>query len=468
MLQLSTLRHRGGFRLGYLVVMNDVTERKQEEERMLEHQRALATLRERDRLARELHDSLGQVLGFAKMQAQAARELLARGDAPQTDALLARLVSVAQDAHADVREFLLGARTDGAADLDFLPALEDYLHRFQATTGIATTLEASPSLVGRVLEPMAGTQLLRILQETLTNVRKHARARSVHVVPGRVRRPRRGDRPGRRRRFRHHAARDGRRGHLRPPLHARAGGRGGGHRPRRLRSGRWHARGDHRTARGEAVMRVLLADDHPLFLDGLKNLLAARGIDVVGVAHDGIEALEQVRALRPDVVLMDIHMPRLNGIAATRMIRAELSDTRIVLLTMSASDDELFEAISAGVSGYLLKTQDTGEVFRLLEEVARGEVALSPGLASRILNEFRRRAVAPPEVGETRPAESLSPRETQVLTLVAQGLTYKEAGAKLCLAERTIKYHMGEIVDRLHVAGRAQAIEYARRSGMVR
>lgn len=180
-LQLSTLRRRGGFRLGYLVVMNDVTERRQEEERMLEHQRALATLRERDRLARELHDSLGQVLGFAKMQAQAARELLGRNEVPQADAHLARLVSVAQDAHADVREFLLGARTDNAADLDFVPTLEDYLHRFQATTGIATTLEASPSLDGRVLEPMAGTQLLRILQETLTNVRKHARARSVHV-----------------------------------------------------------------------------------------------------------------------------------------------------------------------------------------------------------------------------------------------------------------------------------------------
>ena len=214
-------------------------------------------------------------------------------------------------------------------------------------------------------------------------------------------------------------------------------------------------------------MRVLLADDHPLFLDGLKNLLAARGIDVVGAARDGLEALEQVRALRPDVVLMDIHMPRLNGIAATRMIRAELPATRVVLLTMSASDDELFEAVAAGVSGYLLKTQDTGEVFSLLEDVARGEVALSPGLASRILNEFRRRATAPPEVGEGRPGESLSPRETQVLTLVAQGLTYKEAGAKLCLAERTIKYPMGEIVARLHVERRAQAVEYARRAGMV-
>jgi signal transduction histidine kinase len=180
-LQLSTLRHRGGFRLGYLVVLRDVAGRKQEEARTLEHQRALATLQERDRLARELHDSLGQVLGFAKMQAQAARELLARNDVPQADAHLARLVSVAQDAHADVREFILGARAAGAAELDFLPALEDYLRRFQATTGIATTLDATPFPAGRILQPMAGTQLLRILQETLTNVRKHARARAVRV-----------------------------------------------------------------------------------------------------------------------------------------------------------------------------------------------------------------------------------------------------------------------------------------------
>ena len=115
-----------------------------------------------------------------------------------------------------------------------------------------------------------------------------------------------------------------------------------------------------------------------------------------------------------------------------------------------------------------MKTQDTDEVFALLQDVARGEVALSPGLASRVLNEFRRRASVPPGVEEKRPTASLSLRETQVLTLVAQGLTYKEVGAKLNLSERTIKYHMGEIVGRLHLESRAQAIEYARRAGMVR
>jgi two-component system NarL family response regulator len=213
-------------------------------------------------------------------------------------------------------------------------------------------------------------------------------------------------------------------------------------------------------------MKVLLVDDHPLFLDGLRNLLAARGVTVVGTAADGLEALEKARALHPDVVLMDIHMPRLNGLAALRMIKVELPQTRIVMLSMSAEDDELFSAIVAGASGYLLKTQDTDEVFALLQEVECGEVALSPGLASRVLNEFRRRAELPPGVEVRRPAESLSLRETQVLTLVAQGLTYKEVGAKLNLSERTIKYHMGEIVGRLHLEGRAEAIEYARRAGL--
>ncbi len=179
-LELSALRHRGGFRLGYLAVLHDVTEQREAQAGVLEQQRALATLQERDRVARELHDSLGQVLGYAKMQAQAARERLARREWRQADEHLAQLVAVAQDAHADVREYILGART-GGAEADFLPSLEDYLRRFRANYAIAATLEASPGFAGRDLEPMVGVQLLRILQEALTNVRKHARARAVRI-----------------------------------------------------------------------------------------------------------------------------------------------------------------------------------------------------------------------------------------------------------------------------------------------
>ncbi len=180
-LRLSMLEHRGGFLLGCLVVLHDVTERREAHARLVEQQRALATLQERDRVARELHDSLGQVLGYAKMQAQAARERLTRGEWREADEHLAQLAAVAQDAHADVREYILGARTGASAEAEFLPSLEDYLRRFQANYGICTSLEAPPDLAGRALEPMVGTQLLRIIQETLTNVRKHARARAVRV-----------------------------------------------------------------------------------------------------------------------------------------------------------------------------------------------------------------------------------------------------------------------------------------------
>jgi DNA-binding NarL/FixJ family response regulator len=208
-------------------------------------------------------------------------------------------------------------------------------------------------------------------------------------------------------------------------------------------------------------VKVLLADDHPLFLDGLRNLLISRDFQVVGTARDGLDALEKARALRPDLILMDIHMPRLDGVAAMRLIKAELPEVKVVMLTMSAEDEHLFEAIKSGACGYLLKTQDTEEFFALIRDVARGEAALSPGLAARILSEFGRRP------GQEKPDPALlSTREIQVLTLVAQGLTYKEVGAKLFLGERTIRYHMGEIVSRLHIENRAQAIEYARRTGL--
>ena len=216
-------------------------------------------------------------------------------------------------------------------------------------------------------------------------------------------------------------------------------------------------------------MKVLLVDDHPLFLDGLQNLLSLRGIEVVGMAHDGLEALEKARTLHPEIILMDIQMPNLDGLAATRLIKAELPDVKIVMLTVSAEDEDLFEAIKNGACGYLLKTLDVDEFFSLFVGLARGEVPLSSGLAGRVLEEFARQAT---EIKSIKPdeakTEALSARQIQVLTLVAQGLTYKEVGAKLCLAERTIKYHIGEIIERLHLENRSQAIQYAKGMKLVK
>ena len=225
-------------------------------------------------------------------------------------------------------------------------------------------------------------------------------------------------------------------------------------------------------------MKVLLVDDHPLFLDGLKHLLASRGagsgagsgVEVVGTARDGLEALDKARALHPEVILMDIQMPRLDGLAALRLIKAELPDIKIVMLTMSDVDDDLFEAIKSGACGYLLKTQDTDDFYALLEGLARGEAVLSRGLATRLLREYGRlantdRAEDQVPCGQS---ENLTARQIEVLALVAQGLTYKEVGAKLCLSERTVKYHMGEIIQRLHLESRAQVILRARQMGLVR
>jgi DNA-binding NarL/FixJ family response regulator len=217
-------------------------------------------------------------------------------------------------------------------------------------------------------------------------------------------------------------------------------------------------------------MRVLIVDDHPLFRDGLKNLLTSRGVEVIGTAQDGLDALEKARSLRPDVILMDVRMPHLDGLAATCLIKAELPEITIVMLTMSGENDDLFGAIKSGATGYLLKTQDTEEFFTLLLGLARGEVPLSPGLAGRLLKEFAHQAEqmkAVQAAAHKDEIEGLSSRQMQVLTLVAQGLVYKEVAAKLGFSERTVKYHMGEIVARLHLDNRTQALEYARRMGWI-
>lgn len=216
-------------------------------------------------------------------------------------------------------------------------------------------------------------------------------------------------------------------------------------------------------------MRVLLVDDHNLFLDGLVSLLLASNIEVVGTARDGLEALRKARELKPDIIVMDIQMPGCDGLTATRLIKAELPQIKIVMLTMAETDDVLFEAIKNGASGYLLKDLDGDEFIELLLDLERGEIPLSPGIATRFLDEFRRtrneNSAASPESQTIN--EELTPRQVEVLTMVAGGMTYKEIGASLCLSERGIKYHMGEIIFKLHINDRHQAITMARKAGLI-
>ncbi len=221
-------------------------------------------------------------------------------------------------------------------------------------------------------------------------------------------------------------------------------------------------------------LRVLLVDDHALFLEGLRNLLALKSIEVLGTASDGLEALEKSRSLRPDVILMDIQMPRCEGLAATRLIKAELPEIKIVILTMSEDDRDLFEAVKSGASGYLLKKLKPEPFFALLADLQAGLMPFSPGLGAKLLEEFTRLSApaspSPAEGGERSELEEqrLSPRQMQILTLVAQGQTYRQVAETLAISEPTVKYHMGEILDRLHLENREQVIAYAAQHGLTR
>lgn len=209
-------------------------------------------------------------------------------------------------------------------------------------------------------------------------------------------------------------------------------------------------------------MRVLLVDDHSLFRDGVRSLLQARGVEVVGEASDGKEAVEAAMRLRPDVILMDITMPRMDGLEATRLIKARLPDVKIVMLTVSDEDRTLFDAIKSGAQGYLLKNLQAEEFFDLLSGIERGEAPISRGLASRILEEFGRQRQAP--VGEL-PQEELTERELEVLRAVSGGATNREVAAVLHISENTVKFHMKNILDKLHLRNRAEVIAYAARKG---
>jgi DNA-binding NarL/FixJ family response regulator len=213
-------------------------------------------------------------------------------------------------------------------------------------------------------------------------------------------------------------------------------------------------------------MRVLIVDDHPLFRDGLRSLLEVRGIDVVGEASTGREAVEQARRLQPEVVLMDLDMPEINGLAATRLISADLPTVKVVILTASEDDADLFEAIKSGAQGYLYKNLDSGEIYRLLEGVAQGEPALTPGLARKLLGEFAR--PAPVARVPNEPSPALTDREREVLDLLVQGVTSnRELAERLVVSENTVKYHLRNILDKLHVQNRAQVVAFAVRQGMI-
>lgn len=212
-------------------------------------------------------------------------------------------------------------------------------------------------------------------------------------------------------------------------------------------------------------IRVLLADDHALFREGLAGILGAEpDFEVVGEASDGLEALVKARELAPDLILMDVQMRGADGLEATQRIKLERPATAIVMLTVRDDEEALFQAIQSGAQGYLLKSIRSDEMLGLLRGAVRGEAAINPGLAARMLEEFRRLAQEGPGwSGE--PAATLSRREQEVLGLVAERATDKEIADTLHLSLSTVKSHMRNSLAKLHVSSRHDAARFARPPG---
>lgn len=212
-------------------------------------------------------------------------------------------------------------------------------------------------------------------------------------------------------------------------------------------------------------MRVVIADDHALFRDGLRSLLEAQGIEVLAEARNGNEAVELARLHRPEIVLMDLNMPQVDGLAATRLIFAEMPEVRVVVLTASDEDADLFGAVKSGAQGYLQKSLEAEELFAFLEGVLKDEPALTPVLARKVLGEFIR---APQERAPQPFGSTLTEREQDVLELLVSGVTSnRDLADKLYISENTVKYHLRNILDKLHLNNRARVVAFAVRHGLV-
>lgn len=212
-----------------------------------------------------------------------------------------------------------------------------------------------------------------------------------------------------------------------------------------------------------APIRMLLADDHRLFRQGMRQICEVLGgFEVVGEAVNGEEAVHLAQELQPDIILMDINMPLLDGVQATRTITENNPAARVVILTMYRQDRYVFEAIKAGARGYLLKDADEQELVDTVRAVHRGEALIDPALATKVLEEFRRLSQLTAEEGSV---ESLTPGELDVLRLVAQGADNKAIGEKLFLSESTVANRLSTIYQKLHVNNRTQAALVALRRG---
>jgi two-component system NarL family response regulator len=440
------------------------------QQKIEQQKQVLSKLDEQDRLGSDMCEGLGQLLELTKAQTLAAQTLISNGLGPAANANLERVLQFTQESQTQIRQFLSRSGSPAPSETSLLGSLDGYISEYCAGTGIQTTVSLPENETLPAFAPAVEKSILHIIHEALTNIRKHAQARKVEII------------------FSMHEsnmqviiADDGIgfdakqiKNHFGlNKMRARAEFNGGRLEIRSIPGfgtkiiayipsvTPFESASIEISSKNIQGMRILLVDDSAIFVEGLSNLLSARGLLVIGVARDGFEAQEKARQLRPDIIVMDVMMPRCNGLDATRAIHAEFPEIKILMLTSSERDEHLYASIKNGASGFLLKGMDANEFCAQLANLARGETLISPDMAARMMLEFS----PPKHPGEPGPVtdKELTDHQWRVLDLVAAGMTYKEVGAALHLSEKTIKYHMAQILERLHLKNRTQAVAFARR-----
>lgn len=214
-------------------------------------------------------------------------------------------------------------------------------------------------------------------------------------------------------------------------------------------------------------VKVFVVDDHALFRRGITAVLANQeGLEVVGEAADGLEAIKKAKEIAPDVILMDLMMPRFSGLEATKVLQTEVPQSKVLVLTVSDSEADLFAAMRFGARGYILKNIEPEELIQAIFHIAQGGVIVSPLVATKLLNEFKKLGDETEKTVGQAADEVLSPREGEVLQLVAQGATNKQIADSLCISENTVKTHLRNIMEKLHLVNRSQAAVYAVKKGI--
>ena len=459
--QASSVQDRHGRVQGRLLLARDVTQRRIAGAVIAEHEQSLAISAARRRFDKELKDTLARVLRFVRGQITTASDLIARGDLALAIALLARLETIAGEADRQITADMQDgapAQTD-----DFFQALRHYLRQYSQVSGIYAVLNVPDVTTGVALLPIVEAQVMRMIQEALNEMRAQKQAHAAQVS------------------FAREAdfvqitiANDGRFNdeavvRLLEGLSERAAAVGG------------RAQVDQTSEGGAAIrisvpaaaprpgpgalsgLRVVLADGQALVREGLRHVLLAYGVEVVAEADNGAALVACASEHAPDLVLTELKLPGFDGAAAIIQIRAANPETRCVVLSESSAEADVTRALQSGVAGYLLKSQRLDEFLEALARLRQGERVFMGAVANRLAN-----IVAAGPAGEDTLVDRLTAQQADILRMVAEGMTYKEVGAVMHITERTVRYHMEQILDALGLASRSKAIAFAYRVGLAR